>query len=169
MKRILHSINTGVPCTHYFDGIKPTRQKDNFVNFKKALTRFMPAFLLMCMFGSTTVSFAQGPGAGWRFSRPITLSTPTTLANYQVKVTLTTALLGNPYTNINSNGSDLRFYDNSNNLCSYWIESFSNTGTSTIWVKVVSSLASSITMYYGNASATAVSNGANTFDFFDDF
>ena len=121
------------------------------------------------MFGSAMVSFAQGPGAGWRFSRTVTLSTPTTLANYQVKVTLTTGLLGNPYTDINSDGSDLRFYDNSNNLCSYWIESFSNTGTSTIWVKVVSSAASSIIMYYGNASATAVSNGTNTFDFFDDF
>ena len=169
MKIILHHTTTGGRATHYSDNTYTPGQKDNCLDSKKAFKFFMTSFLLIYTLISTTVSFAQGPGAGWRFSRPITLSTPTTLANYQVKVTLTTALLGNPYTDINSNGSDLRFYDNSNNLCSYWIESFSNTGTSTIWVKVVSSAASSITMYYGNASATAVSNGSNTFDFFDDF
>ena len=36
-------------------------------------------------------------------------------------------------------------------------------------MKVPTSGATALLMYYGNAAATAVSNGANVFDFFDDF
>lgn len=108
---------------------------------------------------------AQGPGAGWNYYRVVTLSPATTLANQQVEVTLAAG----QYTNMKSDGSDLRFYDNANNNCEYWIESWNNTGTSTIWVKVPTSGSDALVLYYGNASATAVSNGSATFDFFDDF
>ncbi|MGB4883406.1 MAG: hypothetical protein WBP01_00090, partial [Ferruginibacter sp.] len=37
----------------------------------------------------------------WTRSRPITLTPATTVANYQVKVTITTAIMGNPYTDMN--------------------------------------------------------------------
>src|SRR5262249_55251908 len=93
------------------------------------------------------------------------LSAATPLANFQVKLTLAAG----QYTNMNATGSDLRFYDANNNVCTYWIEAFNTSGTSTIWVKVPVSGTSSLLMFYGNAAATAVSNGANTFDFFDDF
>ncbi|MBA3830262.1 MAG: DUF2341 domain-containing protein, partial [Taibaiella sp.] len=134
----------------------------------KALPKIVAVFLFIWMFGCATDSFAQGPGAAWGFVRSITLNTPTTLANYQVKVTLTIAIMGNPYTNVNATGSDLRFYDNTNTNCPYWIESFNNAGTSIIWVKVVTA-GSPLTMYYGNAAAPAVTSGTTTFDFFDDF
>ncbi len=110
-----------------------------------------------------------GPGSGWQYCRRITLSAATPLADFQVRLTLTTASLGNPYTNIKSDGSDLRFYDANNNPCNYWLESFSNIGSSIIWVKVPASGSTAVFMYYGNAAATAISDGSGVFEFFDDF
>ncbi len=130
------------------------------------------ATLLLAIFIGTTQTYATvtGPGAAWGFCRKITLSTATPLTNFQVKITLTTATLGNPYLNINSAGNDLRFYDINNNSCNYWIEgTFNYTGTSTIWVNIPANGSTVLYMYYGNAAAPAISNGGNTFDFFDDF
>ena len=78
-------------------------------------------------------------------------------------------LAAGQYTNMNATGNDLRFYDINNNPCNYWIETWNNVGASTIWVKVPTSGATALYMYYGNAAAPATSNGANVFDFFEDF
>jgi hypothetical protein len=122
--------------------------------------------ILFLAFVQTIYAGPTGPGAAWTSVRKITLSAATPLANFQVKLTLTAG----QYTNMKSDGSDLRFYDINNNICSYWIEgAFNTSGTSTIWVKVPVSGSNALFMYYGNAAATAVSSGANTFDFFDDF
>ncbi|MEO7047664.1 MAG: DUF2341 domain-containing protein, partial [Ferruginibacter sp.] len=121
-------------------------------------------FLIASFIFLSVATLAQGPGPSWQYFKPITLSTPTTLADYQVKVTLNAG----QYANINADGSDLRFYDNANNVCSYWIENFNTSGKSTIWVKIPT-VGSNLLMYYGNPAATPVSNGSNTFDFFDDF
>ena len=124
------------------------------------------AFMLAIFIGTTqTHATVTGPGAAWGYCRKITLSAATPAANFQVKVTLNNG----QYTNMNTAGNDLRFYDINNNLCNYWIEAWNNTGTSTIWVNVVSNAATVLYMYYGNAGAPAVSNGSTTFDFFDDF
>ncbi|MDI6788930.1 MAG: DUF2341 domain-containing protein, partial [Planctomycetota bacterium] len=81
--------------------------------------------------------------------------------------------------NIKPDGSDIRFIlpqgaDREGQLVAevpYWIEGFNNVATSTIWVKVptLPTGDTCIYMYYGNISATASSNGDNTFIFFDDF
>jgi hypothetical protein len=89
----------------------------------------------------------------------------TPASDFQVKITLAAG----QYANMNSDGSDLRFYDNGNNNCQYWIETWNTSGTSTIWVKVPSSGTGTLIMYYGNPSASPASSGTNTFDFFDDF
>jgi hypothetical protein len=124
-------------------------------------------------FGATqTVALKprQWYNAGWKYRRAITLSPATSVANYQVQVTLTTAIMGNPYSNVNTDGSDIRFTgSDGTTLQDYWIESWSNTGTSTIWVEVATSGTSTIYMYYGNAAASSASSGDNTFLFFDDF
>ncbi|MFH0888246.1 MAG: DUF2341 domain-containing protein [Planctomycetota bacterium] len=113
------------------------------------------------------------PGV-WQFSRPISVtnSTASILTDYQISVTLTTAILGNPYSNIKTDGSDIRFTGSDGvTELSYWIETWNNTGNSTVWVKIpsVPTGTSTIYMYYGNTSATSSSNGTNTFVFFDDF
>ena len=121
--------------------------------------------LIILFLAFVECTYAIGPGPSWQFYRKITLSAATPLANFQVKLTLTAG----QYTNMNTSGNDLRFYDANNNVCTYWIEAFNTAGTSTIWVKVPVSGTGSLLMFYGNAAATAVSDGTNTFDFFDDF
>lgn len=121
-------------------------------------------------------SFLSNSGGGtWGYLRPIVItgSTAGAQTNYQVNISLTTAAMGNPYTHVKTDGSDLRFTNASGTELSYWIESWNNAGTSSVWVKVDSIPASpgtaTINMYYGNASAASASNGANTFQLFDDF
>ena len=60
---------------------------------------------------------------------------------------------------------------NSAKILSYWIESKTDGESADIWVKVptIPSGTKKIYIYYGNDSAILVSNGNNTFDFFDDF
>jgi hypothetical protein len=70
--------------------------------------------------------------------------------------------------------SDIRFTKSDGiTLLNYWIENVSSGNTATVWVKLDSIPASpssaSFFIYYGNPSAVSVSNGANTFPFFDDF
>ena len=119
--------------------------------------------------------FDSGPGAAWydsawSYRRPVTLSPVTSVANYPVLVTLTTATMGNPYTGVNADGSDIRFTGaDKTTLQDHWVESWDSTGTSTIWVEVQASGTSTVYMYYGNAAASSASDGDSVFDFFDDF
>jgi len=112
---------------------------------------------------------------GWDYRRPITISNTSgsALSNYQVRVELTTSTMGNPYSNVNADGSDLRFTDEDNTVkYDYWIaSSWSNTGTSNIWVEVSSIPTGDSTMYmwYGNSAADSESDSDATFAFFDDF
>jgi len=116
---------------------------------------------------STVADWYDG---NWDYRRAITLSPATSVANYQVLVVLTTAIMGDPYSHVNSDGSDIRFTGlDGTTLHDYWIESWDNTGTSRIWVEVAGSGTATIFMYYGNTAASSASDGKATFDFFDDF
>jgi hypothetical protein len=110
----------------------------------------------------------------WHWRKPITINNggASTQTDYQVKLTIDTqTLIGQ--SKMNSLGNDIRFTDSTNysTAISYWIESGINTASTIIWVKIPSIPTgnSTIYMYYGNTSATAASNGPNTFIFFDDF
>ena len=105
--------------------------------------------------------------SGWDYRSEITLSSVTTVANYQVKVELTSVNFN--YLHAQTNGEDIRFTDTGENLQDYWIEEWNDSGTSTIWVEVATSGTSTFYMYFDNASASDAANGDNTFDFFDDF
>ena len=146
--------------------ITPRLKKLQLVKINALRICMITVLTAIISLGLNQFTYAQGPGASWTNYRGITLSPATPSAFFQVKVTLTTG----QYTNMKSDGSDLRFYDNTNTNCSYWIEgAFNTAGTSTIWVKVPTTGANALLMYYGNAAATAVTNGSSTFDFFDDF
>ncbi len=126
--------------------------------------------------GGGTAHAAGWYDSNWGYSRAITITTTTaaTTLSYQVLVTLTTATMGNPYTHVKTDGSDIRFTNtDGTTLIDYWIETWSNTGDSKIWVEVPDVISASssktIYMYYGNAAASSTSSGANTFVFFDDF
>ena len=69
---------------------------------------------------------------------------------------------------------DIRFTDSDGTtLLSYWIQEKIDSNYAIIWVKVplipASPSTTNIFIYYGNASATSLSNGENTFLFWDDF
>ncbi|MEO7046937.1 MAG: DUF2341 domain-containing protein, partial [Ferruginibacter sp.] len=127
--------------------------------------KWVSTFIMRMVSYNAANATVTGPGGAWSFCRKITLSAATPTSNFQVKVSLITGQYGN----MNVAGNDLRFYDINNNICNYWIESWNNAATSVIWVNVVTSAATVVYMYYGNAATPAASNGATTFDFFDDF
>jgi hypothetical protein len=115
------------------------------------------------------------PLAAWSYRRPITIdNTPgsNSLSDYQVLVTLDTSSLISTG-KMRSDCGDIRFTDSDGStLLNYWLESGCNSANTKIWVKVPYIPASStktIYVYYGNPSATSLSNGRATFIFFDDF
>lgn len=104
---------------------------------------------------------------GWNYRREITVTeqSGSTLTNYPVLVPLNSSNFD--FSKANSDGSDIRFTDTSDNLLDYWIEEWDSTGeTAKIWVKVPSIPASgtvTIYMYYGNSGATSESNFSTAF------
>jgi hypothetical protein len=111
--------------------------------------------------------------SGWNYRKEITISSGSALTDYQISITVDTATLITAG-KLLSNCNDINFTDSGGStLLNYWIESGCNTSTTKIWVKVPSITASptdtTIYIYYGNSSATAGSNGVNTFILFDHF
>ena len=110
----------------------------------------------------------ETPPSGWAYSAPyvITENSGSTLTDYQLRMEINTQDLITAGS-LDPTGKDLRFgYNNGATLLNYWIESGLNTATTVIWVKVDNLPASANTtiyMYYGNPSATAVSAVSGTF------
>ncbi len=98
--------------------------------------------------------------------------------NYQVQVTVHygsgTDGSGDVYCNSQSNAdfSDIRFTtSDGTTLLSHWKQSYTSSSIAVFWVKIPSDLSSSsqtIYIYYGNAAATDISSGTNTFINYDD-
>ena len=87
------------------------------------------------------------------------------LVNFPVLVAIDTTKFGASfYSQAQAAGQDLRFVDANGTLLAHEIESWNPGGTSYVWVKVpqidASSNSDSISMYWGNASAADVQNGA---------
>lgn len=116
----------------------------------------------------------------WINRNPIKITeyTGSNLTNFQVLVELQGHTNNSTnyidFTKIKANGDDIRFTESDGEtLLNYWIESFNDTEkTARIWVKINSIAASTTTriyIYYNNQSASAASNGTNTFIFFENF
>ncbi len=111
----------------------------------------------------------------WSYRREVTVSTDDPIqSDYQVVVTLTTSVMGDPYEGVDPDGEDLRFTDTDGvSELSYWIQSWDNTGESTIWVRlsdpVDGSSSKTIYLYYGNPDASPATDPDTTFQVYDDF
>jgi len=110
---------------------------------------------------------------GWKYRRKITINSTnsSTLTDFQVLITINTQELISAG-KMQSNGEDIRFTTDTGTEISYWIESGINTTSTKIWVNVPSIAANGNTdiwMYYGSPSASSVSNGNNTFEWFNDY
>jgi hypothetical protein len=158
----------------YLTGKATTLGESPMNTFRKLMPKLLSRFsrlglaailLAAALFASLGVTpVLAGPGAGWTYQRLITLSAATPANNFQIRVQITDHSNMNP-----ADGRDLRFYDANDVQADFWIETWNTAGTSTVWVEVPTAGTTSLTMYYGNGSATAASNGDNTFIFFDDF
>jgi hypothetical protein len=138
---------------------------------KKLLFIFLPLLLLLLVFSTEVIS--QCCYNGWNFRAPLTVVNPNTSAitNFEVMDTINTLALITAG-KMKNDGSDLRFSDSLCNNIPYWIESGINTAVTKIWFKVHHVPANSVRtiyMYYGNPSATAVSNPRAAFKFFEGF
>lgn len=109
---------------------------------------------------------------GWQYQKEITIheNSGNTLTDYQVLIELKE---GDCPSKAKSDGADIRFTDTQGDELSYWIDEFDSSNKSAkIWVKVPGIPANGearIMMYYGNSSASSMSDGDATFDFFADF
>ena len=125
-------------------------------------------FVAMGLFLLTAGWAAASSFSSWSYVRSVNLSTATATNGYQVRIDLTTNNFN--YANADPAGNDLRFQDtNTLQSLSYWIQSWTNAGTSTVWVALGNAGTTAINLYYGNPAAPAASSGTNTFTFFDDF
>jgi hypothetical protein len=117
--------------------------------------------LLICKLNSNLCVL----GSQWGYRRQITISSSNTLTNYQVLITLDTSTLISAG-KMRTDCGDIRFTDTNGVFLSYWIESGCNSANTKIWVKVPN-IPTTIYLYYGNPNAGSLSNGDDTFDYFD--
>ncbi len=119
--------------------------------------------------------------SAWTYRKSVTLSRASgAVSNYPVKLLLgeSSGATGEEVdcnSHCQTDFDDIRFTNSGGvTLLDYWIESITGTTPNqlaTIWIEFdsIGTGATTFYMYYGNASAIAVSNGTNTFIFFDGF
>lgn len=118
-----------------------------------------------CGEGLSILTEDTSPGidwSEWSYRRSVTLTnTGSIQVDYQVNITLDS---GFTYSNAASDGSDIRFNYNGESV-PYWIESWNQSGNSSVWVKVplIPNGGKVIYMYYGKSGETAASDFDNTF------
>lgn len=112
----------------------------------------------------------------WNFKQVHTITASVALTDYQLKFRVYKGSGTSSGNEIYCNGkckddfSDIRFTIDDTSALPYWIESYTNGVSADIWVKFSTiNTTQQITVNYNNANATSLSNGANTFLFFDDF
>jgi len=127
--------------------------------------------LLVSGIGTASVLSNSG-GSEWKYYKEITVkeNSGRILTEFQVLVELNSANFD--FSKAKSDGSDIRFSTDGEEL-NYWIEEWdAGAKRAKIWVKVPLIPANGetkIKMCYGNPSAGAVSDGDKVFEFFDDF
>ncbi|HDI12879.1 MAG TPA: DUF2341 domain-containing protein, partial [Hadesarchaea archaeon] len=136
----------------------------------KTLTLVLISVPLALLLFMTTAPTAKADpdwwDSNWQYRRPITI-TGEHPENYQIKIVI-------PYdSDMKSDYSDLRFTENETGpLLSYWIENYT-ADNATVWVRRIDNTQQDIDnviyVYYGNPTATSMSNPENTMLWWDDF
>ena len=127
--------------------------------------------LLVSGIGTASVLSNSG-GSEWKYYKEITVkeNSGRILTEFQVLVELNSANFD--FSKAKSDGSDIRFSTDGEEL-NYWIEEWdAGAKRAKIWVKVPLIPANGetkIKMCYGNPSAGAVSDGDKVFELFEDF
>jgi len=121
--------------------------------------------------GKASTSYSDNwYSASWGFRKKLTIdnsSSSEAFANFPVLISLNSSRVD--YNNTQNSGQDIRFTSsNGTTLLDYEIESWNESGTSTIWVEVSSIATSSATgyiyMYYGNSSVSDAASSTAVWD-----
>ena len=134
------------------------------MNYKYILT----AILVMSVFSGTASAWLTG--YDHRMAITVNNGGTSNLSYYQFNFTNDTNVLVSAG-EMQASGVDCRITDASDNLLPFWNETpFNATGTE-IWVNATTLAVGNNTfyVYYGNAGASSVVAGDNTFELFDDF
>lgn len=126
--------------------------------------------------GTMEVQGADGAGpawldAGWHYRRAVVIHSEVEMLHYQVLITLTDANFTS-FGLIKTDGSDIRLTKSDGvTELNYWIEPMNSVNhVAYVWVRLEPLTIGDTTLYlyYNNPDATSTSNGAMTFDLFDD-
>ncbi len=116
-------------------------------------------------FGSGTLTVLISPPSvlpGWAYYRSLTDSNSTSLTNFVTKVTLTSSNFD--FSLAKPDGSDLRVYDvTSNTVLPLWLFNYDSVAQTATVYFLTTNTSDVERLYYGNASATAVSNSTAVF------
>ncbi len=179
--RILKTQNTRDTSNQQNWGLRHLRKivllQDAKENRKNSTFR-MKTKLIFLFLTMLVISFNFLTAQTWNYFKYQTITQlADTGTNYQVRFTVHygngTDSGENVYLNSNcrTDFGDLRFFEGATEL-DYWIESKTDSDNAVFWVEIAGDLSTAnrtVTLKYGNSSATTTSNGPNTFIFFDDF
>ena len=134
---------------------------------------YLAVLLLIVIINNITTIHAQ-PWIGdtWAYRQLVTIVNPgsTVLNDYQVRINLDSTFT---FANANIDGSDIRITAADGvTALPFFIETWNVAGEqASIWVRVPSIPIAGLNvyLYYGNAAATALSNGISSFNAYDGF
>jgi|GEM_PF-788793 len=126
-----------------------------------AIVAIVLVFGLIFILRAPKTAEAEWWNDSWYYRQTITVtnSSGSTQSNMKIKFTINTSSLVTAG-KLQSDCDDLRFTEFDGDSLNYWIANGCNTATTEVWVTIpsISNGASSILLYYGNASANAKSS-----------
>ena len=133
----------------------------------KYITAIFAALILIATCGTAS---AWLPDYNYRISISVSNGGTSELTNYQFNFTNNTDVLV-AAGHMQASGADCRITDHLDNLIPFWNETPFNAVGTKIWANATTLAVGSniFYMYYGNAGASSVADGDNTFEMFDDF
>ncbi|MBI5675401.1 MAG: DUF2341 domain-containing protein [Nitrospirae bacterium] len=146
---------TGVGCSDFAELARPVRNSITYSDTSACNT-------MDYRYRVKAVNEGLSGGGGGCWTRRVPLAITNFQADFQTKVTVAYDA------DMQADFDDIRFYDTTAFAeLPYWIESKTDGVSATVWVKTGAN--NTVYMYYGNASATGISDGALVFEFFDNF
>ncbi|MBS3129998.1 DUF2341 domain-containing protein, partial [Candidatus Woesearchaeota archaeon] len=143
------------------------------ITTEKGTTFNLTANVTCLTLGCGTINVSLTPANWWNKSWPhrirVNLSTtiPTPL-NYTVKLSLNESVLGSHF-NYSNGCRDIRAINESQSVLPHYVE-ICNSTMIELWVRVPANISTNyLYLYYGELTATNMSNGTRTFEVFDDF
>ncbi len=149
------------------------------IDFKRICRLVLLVGLIVSVLGSYSTNTLAAPmtqsvgwfDPAWAQRTAVTVTNPgPAVSDYQVRVTLDS---GFNFAAARPDGSDLRITAaDGTTLLPFWIESWTQSLSANLWVRIPSIASGGSTtlyLYFGNPTATSLSDGASVFEFYDGF